>query len=427
MIRDSYAQGLPIWEQLLERTRRSPESHFSLLALFEDSYHAADAGNIATNLSLVQQGWNSGIYILRIHALEFLQSMSREVEEKCPQELPRIREILEGFETDNIVENTVRLETLALFGGLEPPASLDHALLEMRSVIAPNAADDPGAVQLAALSGVSPTQFLAEQAYGYLARIFEDIFQGVYSEAYAELSEEEKRDILCLAGNTNVGGFTSNWILQELLRCGGARALPIYQQCASGVDAENLFVQGAVADFVLGIEGCAQWSEAPPPYHKGDSPEHKAWQTIGEILFWARRGTAVDNHKRIEELWARFEGLVLLAAGDVLYQLNNSRWILWNNCVLVTITSMFPKEVRSIVEQCITDRESLPSVFRHGGSANRDVIRFLIHTLEKIGDATSISTLQPLVDDREFGKDAVQAIKSIQKTTLRQRALRAPQ
>ena len=428
MNRDPYFQGLPIWEHLLERTRRSPESHFSLLVLLQDQQHAPDAKRIATNVGLVRQAWNSGIYILRVYAVEFLQLMRRAVEEECPQELPQIREMLEGFETDNVVENSLRLETLASFDGLELAVSIEDALVEMKAVIAPNAVDDPGLVQLAALSEVSPTQCPAELAYSYLGRIFEDIFQGVYLQAYFELSEDEKRDILCLAGTARDSGFHLDWILRELFQYGGRHALPIYQRCASGVNAEGFSAQEAVAIFVLGIRGCAQWSEAPPPYQKGDSLEHQAWQIIGEILFWVGRGDAATGSRlRMEELWARFEGPILLAAGDVLYQLSHSEWCIGNDRQVIDLIAMFAKEVRPIVEYCITQRESLPSVFRYGGSADRDVIRFLIHTLGKIGDETANPTLRSIVDDREFGKDSIQAIESIQKTILARKVLRAPQ
>src|SRR5262249_54979078 len=115
-----YAQGLPIRKHLLARVRRTPESHFALLTLLEDyRWYADDGGDIATKLSLVQQSWNSGIYILRVRALWLLQSMRQAVEETCPQELPRIRAMLEGFETDNILVNSTLLETLASYGGLE--------------------------------------------------------------------------------------------------------------------------------------------------------------------------------------------------------------------------------------------------------------------------------------------------------------------
>src|SRR6266540_3879823 len=425
---DHYAQGLPIREQLLERTRRTPESHFSLLALLQDWRCALDAGRIVSNLGLIRQGWNSGIYILRLDAVELLQWMRRPVEEIFPEELAQIREMLESFETDNIVENTVRLETLASYDGLDLVVSADDALSEMKAAITPNAVSDPALIQLAALSDVPPAQFLAEHAYGCLSKIFEDIFQGVYSQAYFELSEDEKRDILCLAAKARDPGFYSDWILRELLQWGGKHALHIYQHYASGVNAESFSAQEAVATFVLGIEGCAQWSDAPPPYQKGESPEHQAWQAIGEILFWLSRGSeAADSRQRIEELWARCEGPVLLAAGDVLYQLSHSRWFLGDHRTGINLITMFAKEVRPIVEYCIIHRESLPSLFQHGGSTDRNVIRFLLGALGSIGDDSAIPTLQEIVDDREFGKDAIQAIESIRKTIVAHKALRAPQ
>jgi hypothetical protein len=277
--------------------------------------------------------------------------------------------MLEGFDTNNIVENTDKLVTLASYDGLELGVSVEDALSEMRTVIAPSAVDDPGLVGLAALSDVSPTQCLAEQAYNYLGRIFEDIFQGVYRQAYFELSEEEKSDILYLSAKARNSGFHLDWILQELFQYGGKRALPIYRHYAAGVNAESFSAQEAVATFVHGIEGYARWSEAPPPYHKGDSTEHQAWRLIGEILFWVARGTAAgDSRQKIEKLWARFEGPILLSAGDVLYQLSHSQWCLGERHAVIDVITVFAKEVRPIVEYCIFHRESLPSIFRYGGA-----------------------------------------------------------
>src|SRR5207245_1936576 len=164
--------------------------------------------------------------------------------------------------------------------------------------------------------------------------------------------------------------------------------LPIYQHFASGIDGKCFSPQDAVAMFVDGIEGCAQWSEEPPRYLKGDAPEHRAWQTIGEILFWVHRGSAVNgSHDRIEELWARVSGPVALAAGDVLYQLSHSHGYLRDESrPQVDLVTMFAKEVQPIVAYCIHHRESLPSVFSYGGIADRNVIRFLINVLGRIGD-----------------------------------------
>jgi hypothetical protein len=75
---------------------------------------------------------------------------------------------------------------------------------------------------------------------------------------------------------------------------------------------------------------------------------------------------------------------------------------------------MFAKEVQPIIEYCIDHRGSLPSVFSYRGSADRNVVRFLINELGRIGDVTAIPTLQAVANNQEFGKDAIAAIKLIQ-------------
>ena len=123
--------------------------------------------------------------------------------------------------------------------------------------------------------------------------------------------------------------------------------------------------------------------------------------------------------ERIENLWARVSGPVALAAGDVLYQLSRSQVFLREGSLShVDLTTMFAKEVQPIVEYCIRHRESLPSVFSYGGSADRNVIRFLINVLGRIGDVTAIAALQEIADDPEFGRDAIAAIEGLLPTVI---------
>jgi hypothetical protein len=427
-----YKQGLPICAQLFERVARTPESHFSMLALFEDLQHGDHSGNVQRNLRLVQKGWESGIYILRVGALELLQSIGRQVEETCPDELPRIREMIERFDPEDmapaatlhsVILNTVRLETLASYGGLELPVSPESALSEMRAIIAPDAVTEDSLIQIAALCEVPPAELLAGQAYGCLSKIFEDIFQGAYYEAYSGLSADEKCDILCLAAEAPTQGFYTTWIIRELFKCGGRRALPVYEHFASRLDTDGFSVQESVAAFALGIEGYARFSEAPAAYQGDDSSEHLAWQTIGEILFWCCRADGGnDNPLRIRELWGRFEGPMVLAAADILYQLAHSHGRLGDRRGAADLVTRFAADARPILEHCIAHRDSLPTIFRHGGGRDRSVVPFLIHALGRVGNFSSIAVLRPLCDDRELGRDAIGAIGSLQKVALPQRA-----
>ena len=50
------------------------------------------------------------------------------------------------------------------------------------------------------------------------------------------------------------------------------------------------------------------------------------------------------------------------------------------------------------------------------GRLNRGVVSYLIDALGHVGDHDSVQLLQELVDDLEFGKDAIDVIESIRKT-----------
>jgi hypothetical protein len=408
----------PIRSRMLELVARNPASHFGLLVVLEDREAADTPELVAENLALVQRAWKSGIYILRIQALDYLRSMSSVVHRACPERISTIREMLQGFETRNIIVNTTLLETLTSYGGLDLGMTTADAVSEMRSLIAPKASDGPDVAELAAMAGVGVQQLLARRAESCLGKIFEDVFQGIYYDAYFELGDREKCALLCLAGESEELGFQSDWILQELLRLGDERALPVFRRCATSLDVATMFPQERVAAFALGIEGCARWSTSPPGYDGGASPAHQAWRIIGEILFWVHRGG--QEGERTEALWTQLDGEALLAAGEVLYQLANSGWRLSDlGRRAVDLATLFPAQVRQIAETGLSQRGSLPSVFPGRGSRDAEVMRFLLATLGRVGDSTTIPDLRRLADDPQFGIEVLQAIGSIQRRAHR--------
>jgi hypothetical protein len=407
LMNGKYPDGLPIWQALLDRATGRPESHFALLALFQVR-RKAPQDDLDTILDLVQRGWESGIYILKVEALEFVQFMIHVLRDF---EIVRVRELLGGFETDNLLESTVLLETLSSYGAVDTPVTFEDALEEMRSTIAPDAHADPKVLEAARIVGCEPGVFLASRAGGCLSRIFEDIFQGAYWEAYCGLSREEKCAILSLASTCPDFRYHLDWLLHELLDHGGRDELPVYKRFAAGIDTECFTAQDATAAFLLAIEGCARFLDTPPPYTNGDTPAHRAWATIGEIFFWTHRKSDVARM-----LWSRFEGPLRLAVADVLYNVAHSGWQLVENGRLpVNLVAIFPNDLRPIVEDCLRERESLPTAFNYGGSRDRSVVLYLIDVLGSVGDDNSIRLLQTLVDDLELGPHAIRAIQSIRK------------
>lgn len=408
---------LPIRKQLIQRVDAAPRSDFSLLALLEDRTAAANSDLAEENLNLVRKALESGIYILEVNALEFVQWMNRPVWNARPDLAPVIRKMLDDFEPDNIMTNTVRLEALASYDGLELAITAEDAAAEMRRLIQLNAIDDPQLAEVAALSGHTPGEWLAGLAYGCLTKIFEDIFQGVYCEAYFALTESERANLLCLAAQNPENGYLSDWMLQELLKVGDDHALPIYQRFASQVSVGPTgTMQEAIAAYELGIAGCARWSGTRPRYQGGESAAHRAWDTMGEILFRLYRRRYAGTPESLSDLWASLDGDTLIASGDVLLQILNSGWRLQDDAFEGQhLATRFPHEVRRIVIACLTHEGPLPSIFpypTHQGGHRP----FLIATLGKTGTEVDIPLLREFVEHPEFGRAAILAIEQIRQT-----------
>jgi hypothetical protein len=154
--------------------------------------------------------------------------------------------------------------------------------------------------------------------------------------------------------------------------------------------------------------------ESPAHYASGNTPPHRAWATIGEILFWTHRKSHIASG-----LWDRFEGPTRLAVADVLYHIAQCRWkVEGEGHSVIDLVSTYPNDIRQIVEDCVRERASLPSVFNYGGSRDRSVVSYLFEVLGKIGDENSARLLQESIDDLAFGRDAIRAIESIRRPAV---------
>src|SRR5262249_30463868 len=186
-------------ENLIERVMRHPSSDFALTALLTDREAAAVPERVEENTALVQRSWDSGIPTMRLHGLDFARTMRSAVGTAGPAAVTAMRTLLEGFETKNIFLSSTLLEVLAAYGGLTLDMDAGSAGSEMRLLIQPDVRDGDDPRGAADLLGVDPAALLASRARSCIDRIFEDVFQGIYWEAYEELSPTEKIDLLTLA------------------------------------------------------------------------------------------------------------------------------------------------------------------------------------------------------------------------------------
>jgi hypothetical protein len=413
-------------EDLIVRAMRQPPSDFALTALLTDRETANVPELVKTNTALVQRSWDSRIPIMRLHGLEFARSMRSAVETAGPAAVTAMRTLLEGFETKNIFLSTTLLEVLAAYGGLSLDIDAGSALSEMRLLLQPGVRDFDDTRRAAELLDVEPDAFLASRARSCIDRIFEDVFQGIYWEAYEELSATEKVDLLTLAlSEADPQGMWLEWMLRELIKLGDSRAVTTYRRFAMDIQAGSSFPQDATAAYVLGIEGCAHWDERPVERPRAADAVHLAWHTVGDILFWLYKDRT-GHRETIASLWQRIDGATLIAVGDVLFQLSQSRWRMQAESDDIDLCALFPAEARRIALACLDHEGILPSAFGFPTYYDERLVAFLIKTLGSFGDSGSLPILKVYAEVEKFGRAAIEAIESIQQRLLHGAAATPP-
>jgi hypothetical protein len=416
-----YTIDLAIRADLLKRFLLDTNSALTLLLLLEDQAAASRPELVEETLDLIGIAWDTGIPFLRITALNTLTwEMRSAVEQAGSEQMTRVRAMLESFETINILLNTQIVEALSIYDAMEPPVSVDAALNEMREALDSSGLSESDLRMMDEAFGTFGTtmgEFIATRAYALIGKIFEDVFQGAYFQAYEQLSHSETVELLSLAAQSQETGFHSSWILQQLLKLGDQSALPIFQQIASHMNHDSSFQQDEVATFILAIQGCARWSDEPPVYRSDATSSDRAWSLFGIELFWIYH--AKHSANRITRKTRLWEGLLeddKLAAGVILSDLHKAKSVLSldDRDNAPNFMFLWREDVLKIAEYCLERRGLLDKTFwRHNFDSS--VSKNLITALGDIGDKRTLRTLQHLIDDPTLGRSAILAIESIQR------------
>ena len=403
---------LPILHSLVRNVHADDTRYFSFFALLIELQRDSTGLEFDDLVDLGQRAWNTGIGWLRMEGVRMLSYLHFRSSRLGPNQVAQVRELLQSFETNDLLVNTEIIEALAAYDGFEAPVSPEDALTEMCDLI--EATDQPTFEQAetAALLETTWTQYRRDAAYGVLGKIFEDIFMGAYSQAYGELTRLQRKKMLELAAMCTRPGSHIDWILWELLPISDAESLPIFHRFSTDLDGDSPFTQDVVSAFLASVAGYARLSEAPPPIPDGANDDRRAWAIISSILFWSMK--AIDSGNDDENIplgWKTLTEELSLCVPDILQKIHESQWRNKENAT--NLANMYPEQVRPILEAALRHQTSLTSLFRHGGTADERVLQTVIRILEEIGNKGSISAIESLTEDPRFGKLAVRAIHAI--------------
>lgn len=410
-----------IVDEIYSKLQTDPEREFSLLLLIhgmQELCRITSKVDVDRCIELLRISFSHSSWLTRIDALQLFRTLEWQIVRDNYELRARIRAELQRLDTSNPFVNTDLFEVLGAYEGMEPIVSSEQAQREFQQVLYPDAAFEE---EIAARSASQPEhsreQIIAEYAYSAIASIFEDVYMGVYYEAYESLSDEEKTRVLCIAGAKDGHGIASNWILAELSRKAAPQSLPIFVKNAQKLRDEP-FVYEAATDFLISIMACAKFMNEPPDYQDPVTPNALGWSIVGQILFWHMR-LEIDRIKavgRISDLWAAARGIAAPAIPDVLRHLNRGMMLELGNPI-PDLVETYKNEVRAVLEEAIVRRKEMSSLIGSFSRLQKELVQYTVQTLGAIGKESSVFLLQPLIDDPDFGRDAVDAIFQIRRVS----------
>jgi energy-coupling factor transporter ATP-binding protein EcfA2 len=337
---------------------------------------------------------NWKIYHLDLEAAELAQQISRALPEEIARE---VVEELEAWLGDNGSLNGMTLEAISSYKPLEI-TTVERAADEVRALLAR-----------------TPTPESNARAAGIFYLQFEDVFEGVYYEALGELSQEESLDFYSRAAlGADRDSLFGTSILLRLVEHDSPKAKDALMRWVKPPPKTNLYTGSLGGGFVLAHLGLARLREALPGYPTTGSDE-AAWREWGEILYWIHRADLPEEERKAKcrKAWGKLSGELLRAAVDPWYWIVRGAQEMGRLEPLgfVPIASIFPQELRVLLEEGLQLGQELTSIFDHLRVEDR--IRAIISCLGTIGNEATAVALERWCDSGEFGVDAMKVLRTI--------------
>lgn len=336
---------------------------------------------------------------MRLDALYAVQDHTHQVEEPVRSEL--IESVKKLDWEGNLGLSTTIIEVLASYEALEVGITVDDATKEILRLL--EDWENP---------------FNYQPAYTICTNVFEDVFQGVYYEAISKLTPENRGKLLTMAAlGAPEYSFNIAWILEQLVEMDFPNAIKAYLKWGIIPYSEGPSIDEAIRAFLWATIGLAHYSDKLPCLNRPLRDDEAAWRAYGEIIFWLHKPSITESSMREKcaPCWERLESLYIRAALDPLFLIEKSmKWgAEYNKVTIKDPLIVFSSEVKGILAECVKIMPELTSLFKFINWRRQENNKFIIETLGKIGDETTIPLLEPILESDELGADAARTIRKI--------------
>lgn len=391
-----------------ERLLRGDFSHGQLYCLLALSRHAlTDEPSIAPLLpNILRRYWAGAAYHLRLDLLQAAQFCGRAAE---AERIDLIQALEELPSPEHPFLSTSLIEALQSLGALEESEHehIDVVRSQIREIFADQNNPD-----------------MQASAFGVWFAQFDHPYAGAYCEAISDLSFDDKKTLLVMAGKgaEQDAPFVSILIV-ELASYDDLAVCPVITRWTALPPIKCFMPQEGIGNFVTAHIALARLGCVIPESAAGvDSDSGEALAACGRILYWLNRSDVTMERRQSEcaaalVTLARHELGVSTTVISDLYRAHSFPGeglarLPGSEIVCTSIGDAFPAEIAEICRQCLRFPTRQRGYFEYFDQ--RQVLSFAIDALGTWGDCTDMVLLRELSKDPRHGSDAIRAIKKLE-------------
>lgn len=247
---------------------------------------------------------------------------------------------------------------------------------------------------------------------------FDDIFQDAYLIAVRGLNLKDSLEFYTRAAlGLELGSFYRDNVLMRLLDSKSAKAVPAFLKCIEPPERAT-FINDFGADFLIAHLGLAM-HKVPLPAGKTEVLGVKeAWSAWGVVIYWTNRiDLERDQRKeRCFKLWEALNGDLFPAAVGPWFHLTSCARSIFGESPdrsgYVPIDNLFPGELRDLLETGLSRLPELTNISQPFIDSE-EMIKMIISYLGRLGDQSTLATLEQWADSNTLGTDVIKAIRAI--------------
>jgi hypothetical protein len=252
---------------------------------------------------------------------------------------------------------------------------------------------------------------LERRASTFISNIFEGIFQNVYSDAYDNLSPEDKVAVLNAAAPDLKSRFNHDWILEEMIRLGHQSSAVVFGRfCSAAPRRQGPIVGESEKLFAASIVGLAKLDASLPTWTDESASPWIAWRIMREVFYQH----LIGKDLYADAFWQQLESEDPLGGVSVFLQFRFFlQQLFWNKRVSFLPEETSPARVKRLLEIGLNNWERLDFGALALGGLSHDFFGMACQILLGIGDQGTVELLHRFTGDPGKGENAIRTIRMI--------------